>query len=78
MQLLDAIIVDDEEKSRRVIRKLLLSGCPEIRVVGDAGSVAEAYSLIHKIKPQLVFLIFADSARPFPLASIAISNSCPL
>jgi two-component system LytT family response regulator len=51
-----SLIIDDEEGGRRVLQKLLTKFCPEIEIVGDAGSVSEGYSLCLDKKPQLVFL----------------------
>lgn len=51
-----AIIVDDEEKSRRVLRSLLEKFCREVEVCADADNVQSAIQLIEEHKPQLVFL----------------------
>lgn len=51
-----AIIVDDESKSRIVLRSLLGNFSKEVQIVGEAESVAEAFDLIEAKKPQLVFL----------------------
>jgi two-component system, LytTR family, response regulator len=51
-----AIIVDDEERSRRVLRSLLSSFFSDIEILGEASNVEEAYELISEKKPQLVFL----------------------
>jgi two-component system LytT family response regulator len=51
-----AIIVDDEEKSRRVLRNLLEKFCPQIQVCAEAESVEMAVQLVKDIKPGLVFL----------------------
>lgn len=49
------LIVDDEKLSRESIR-LLLSGLPEWRVVGEATNGKEAKNKIHELQPDLVFL----------------------
>jgi two-component system, LytTR family, response regulator len=51
-----AVIVDDEEKSRRVLKSLLASFFPEVELLGEAANVEEAYELVETRKPQLVFL----------------------
>lgn len=53
---IQAIIVDDESKSRLVLRTLITRNFPEIELVGEASNADEAYDLISEIKPQLVFL----------------------
>jgi two-component system LytT family response regulator len=50
------IIIDDEEKSRRVLKKLITDFCPGVQVVGEAGNVEDGYRLICSLKPQLVIL----------------------
>lgn len=56
-----AIIVDDEPKLREVMDIKLTQNCPEIKIVGKASNVPEAYDLIKKQKPNIVFL---DIAMP--------------
>lgn len=51
-----AIIVDDESKGREVLRNLLQSFFPEIELVGEAENVDNAFQLVNKVKPELVFL----------------------
>lgn len=51
-----AIIVDDEEKSRRVLRNLLEKFCPEVEVCGEADGIERAAQMIKELKPALVFL----------------------
>jgi two-component system LytT family response regulator len=49
------LIVDDEALARRTIRDLL-AGDPDIDIVGEAGSGAEAVEQIRKMRPDLLFL----------------------
>lgn len=51
-----AIIVDDETKSRSVLRGLLTRNCSNIQVIAEASDVEEAFDLINRFNPQLVFL----------------------
>lgn len=53
---LDVIIVDDEENSRDYLAKVLEKFCPDVNLLAQASSVAEAVELIKKLTPQLVFL----------------------
>jgi two-component system LytT family response regulator len=50
-----ALIVDDEPLARRELRRLLAAH-PEVEVVGEAGSAAEAERVIAALAPELVFL----------------------
>lgn len=51
-----AIIVDDEERSRQTLGGLIKRYCPEVNVIGEAGSVAEAKRLLTENVPDVVFL----------------------
>ena len=53
---IDAIIVEDSLKNREALLELLKEECPQVRVLGEADNLADAYSLIKKIQPGLVFL----------------------
>ncbi|MBC8052459.1 MAG: response regulator transcription factor [Sphingobacteriaceae bacterium] len=58
---LNALIVDDEEYSRKSLYFLLQENCPEVIIEGLAGSVAEAKKIIEEKPFDLVFL---DIAMP--------------
>ena len=51
-----AILVDDEPKSREVLRTLLERYCPQVVVVGEAGSSKEAKLLALHTRPDVIFL----------------------
>ncbi|MFZ0389525.1 MAG: LytTR family DNA-binding domain-containing protein [Calditrichia bacterium] len=51
-----AIIIDDEAKSRKLLKNLLSSYCKQVAVVEMAGNVEDAVALINREKPDLVFL----------------------
>ena len=53
---LRAIIVDDEDLARENLKMLLDDFCPEIEVIGDAGSTTIAKELIEAQNPDVVFL----------------------
>jgi two-component system LytT family response regulator len=50
-----AVIVDDEELARQVIRELLIPH-PEIEVVGECANGLEAVKIAAETKPDLIFL----------------------
>lgn len=54
--MITAIIVDDESKSISTLNKFLTDFCTEIEVIGTAGNIALAKTLIQTKQPQLVFL----------------------
>lgn len=54
--MITAIIVDDEERSRQTLAKILNKYCNDVELLGQAASVQSAYELILANKPDLVFL----------------------
>ena len=53
---MEYIIVDSETKNRKRLHLLCEEHCPDLSMVGNAGSVAEAIPLIDEANPKLVFL----------------------
>ncbi|RKE92285.1 LytR/AlgR family response regulator transcription factor [Ichthyenterobacterium magnum] len=53
---LRAVIIEDEENSRKILKNILEEFCINITVVGMADEVQEAVSVISKEKPDVVFL----------------------
>ncbi len=54
--MIRAMIIDDEDKGRKLLSNLLEQYCPEVEVVGTADSVASAEQAIGAEKPDLLFL----------------------
>lgn len=59
---LNAIIVEDEETSREILKNYLAKYCPSIALKGEAGNVDEALVLIRNNDLDVVFL---DVEMPF-------------
>ena len=53
---LNAIVVEDEETSREILRNYLKKYCPNVTVLGEAKNVDEALVLIRNSDLDLVFL----------------------
>ena len=53
---LRALIVDDEEFARKNLTMMLEEYCPDIEVIGDASSKAQAKAIIESSEPDVVFL----------------------
>ncbi|NND62517.1 MAG: response regulator transcription factor [Flavobacteriaceae bacterium] len=53
---LRAIVVEDEETSREILKNYIAKYCPKVQVVGEAANVDEALVLIRKNELDLVFL----------------------
>lgn len=56
MELIRAIIVDDERNSIQNLRQKLNGFCPDIQVVGVSDKPEEAVQLIRQLRPDVVFL----------------------
>lgn len=66
--LLRTVIIDDETPVREAIGRLLVMHCPQVKLVGEAGSVAGGLKLIADLHPQLVLLdISMDDGTGFDL-----------
>jgi len=56
MNTITALIIDDEERSRRMLISLLKTNFPDIRVTGLGEDVKSGIDQIRKLKPDIVFL----------------------
>ena len=54
--ILDAILVEDEARSRDILRNYITKYCPNINLVGEASGVDEGFELIRNHQLDLVFL----------------------
>ncbi|MBF4985686.1 response regulator transcription factor, partial [Nonlabens mediterrranea] len=62
---LKAIIVEDEQISREILKKYLVNYCPNVTVVDEATNVDEALQLLRKSDIDLLFL---DVEMPYGTA----------
>ena len=53
---INTIVIDDEQNARENLKLILEDFCPQINVLGEAGSADEARKLISKHNPDLLFL----------------------
>lgn len=51
-----AIIVDDENKARQLLRAMLADLCPQVEVVADCDDLPNGVKAIKRHSPDLVFL----------------------
>jgi two-component system LytT family response regulator len=51
-----AIIIDDEQKARNLLRVLLEENCPQITTIESADSLLTGVELIRSLQPDIVFL----------------------
>ena len=54
--MIRSLIVDDEEKSRDTLKKMIENFCADVEIVGEAKSVDEAVTIIDDEDPDVVFL----------------------
>jgi two-component system LytT family response regulator len=72
--LLRTVIIDDEAHARETLARLVNVHCPQVKVVGEAGGVAEGLKIIRELHPQLVLLdIKMDDGTGFDLIRICES-----
>ena len=53
---IDTVIVDDDPTARELLYHQIATNHPHVNVVGEAANGAEAYQLIDKLNPDVVFL----------------------
>lgn len=51
-----AVIIDDEEGSRKTLKNLLQEYCPDVEIAAMADSPASGFTIIQQQQPELVFL----------------------
>lgn len=56
MNIIRAVIIDDESKSLKNLQIILENYCPNVRVEGTASSALEAVGLIMRVQPDVIFL----------------------
>ncbi|MBP1164707.1 two-component system LytT family response regulator [Chryseobacterium sp. PvR013] len=56
MSRIKSIVVDDEQESRETLLRFLSKYCPDVELIGEAGSVNGAVEVIREMSPELVFL----------------------
>lgn len=54
--MIKIVIVDDEENSRTTLKGKMDLFCPEVEIIGEASTVAEAIDQINQKKPDAIFL----------------------
>lgn len=54
--MINAVIVEDEKKSRELLNNLIKKNCPDIQIVALADSVEAGVEAIRKFSPALIFL----------------------
>ena len=51
-----AIIIDDENKARSVLKTIINEECPEVKIVAEAEDLFSGVAKIREYKPDVVFL----------------------
>lgn len=72
---MNAIVIDDDSKNIRILRKMVEEFCPEVNIIGDAGNSREGHDLIKALKPDLVFL---DIEMPYGNAFELLDSLLPV
>ena len=53
---LKAILVDDEDLARKNLEMILADNCSDVEIIGQAGNVIDAKSIIESEQPDVIFL----------------------
>lgn len=69
------IIVDDEPKNMRILKKLLQDYCPQISIISEAGDVNAAHKIITELNPEIVLL---DIEMPYGNAFDLLDKLMPV
>ena len=68
LKLSRTLIIDDETHVRETLKSLLKEYCPQVRIIGEANSVASGIKAIREKSPELVLLdIKMDDGTGFDL-----------
>jgi two-component system LytT family response regulator len=62
MRMIRSVIIEDEAAAREVLKNYIAKYCPQVQLLGEAVHAREAISMLHELKPDLVFL---DVEMPF-------------
>src|SRR5436190_7485545 len=54
--MINAVIIDDETRSIKLMKNILSKFCPQVHLIGDANNGQTGQELIQQKKPELVFL----------------------
>lgn len=56
MNLMKVVIVEDEDRSREMLRKMVEMFCPEVTIAGTAASISTAVEVINETKPDIILM----------------------
>lgn len=72
---MDAVIIDDDQKNLKILRKMLEEFCPGITVTGEALNSVTGFELIKLKKPDIAFL---DIEMPYGNAFDMLDKLLPV
>jgi len=72
MSLIRTILVEDEPRSRNLLRGMIREFCPELQLIDEASDVESAIASILKNKPDLLFL----DVNLFGSSGLTILETC--
>jgi len=55
-KMIKAVVIDDEIKSRQVLKDMIKKYCTNVSILGEASGCLEGIQIIKELKPQIVFL----------------------
>lgn len=72
---MNAVIIDDDQKNLKILRKMLEAFCPEVNITGEAMNALTGFDLIKQEKPDIVFL---DIEMPYGNAFDLLDRLMPV
>jgi len=79
MKQLKALVVDDEIHAMDGLIRLLKAYCPDVEVIGGAGTVEEGIQLLAEFNPELIFLdVQLKDKNGFDLVEAARTRNCSI
>jgi len=73
--MINAVIIDDEPKNIRILKKMLTEFCPQVDIIAEGRDMQEAKEILTHYKPALVFL---DIEMPYGNAFDLLNELMPV
>lgn len=76
---MNCVIVENEEAARQLLTSLIQEFKPDIKIIGNASSIAEATHLINILNPELLFLdVELDDGQSFEILNSIDCSKCKI
>jgi two-component system, LytTR family, response regulator len=72
---MNAVLIDDDQKNLKILRRMLEEFCPEVTITGEAMNAVSGLALLKTAKPAIVFL---DIEMPYGNAFELLDQLVPV